>query len=89
MLKYIKWVSATTQFIANTFYMDNGPNSVEAIGIIHEVRERCQMGNLRLLKFTPNNQQVLHLRETEKTKSLSKELTRNIQSGHWKVTSSN
>ena len=71
---------AATQFIAKEFYMDDGLKSVElpaeAIEIINEARELCQKGNLRLHKFASNNQQVLDsLPDTEKTKTLSKDLT--------------
>lgn len=68
-LKYIaaqgqgQFSEATIRFIERNFYVDDGLISFhsekEAIRLVNEAKQLCNMGKLRLHKFISNSQQVL------------------------------
>lgn len=54
---------ATIKFIERNFYVDDGlisfDSEEEAISLVHEVKQLCSTGNLRLHKFVSNSSHVL------------------------------
>ncbi|XP_067941083.1 uncharacterized protein [Watersipora subatra] len=55
--------SASHQFVHRNFYVDDGLTSVfneaEAVSLIHETRELCAAGQLRLHKIASNSREVM------------------------------
>ncbi|XP_014678718.1 PREDICTED: uncharacterized protein LOC106818533, partial [Priapulus caudatus] len=88
--------SEVCDFLTNDFYVDDGLKSCattqEAIKLVEDSRTLCATGNLRLHKFTSNNQEVLRsIPESERAKDQSLDMSlgdsqmERVLGIHWSV----
>lgn len=83
-LKYLttqdegKFTPTTMKFIQMNFYVDDGLVNVgseaEASKLVKEATELCNTGKLRLHKFIPNSENVIHLLPREECVESVKDL---------------